>query len=52
MLACVGAIYMAFGQTFHANLITSPEATIMDLGRSIGHAVSGTVSKLGEMFWS
>ena len=52
VLVCAGAIYIAFGQTFHANLITSPETTIMDLGRSITDAVTGTVSMLREMLWS
>lgn len=52
VLVCAGAIYFVFGGTFHAHLMASPEITIVNLGRSIGGAVVGAVSMLGELFWS
>ena len=52
VLICAGAIYLVFGGTFHANLMASPESTIVNLGRSVGEVIALVASKLSELIWS
>lgn len=52
VLVCAGAIYFLFGGTFHAEMMASPEIAIVNLGRSIGDAITGAATMIGALIWS
>jgi hypothetical protein len=45
------AAYIAFGDAIQTSIVSSPENVVGNVGRSIGHAVSGTVSTISNLFW-
>lgn len=52
VLICAGVAYIVFGGALHTNLLASPEVAIVNLGRSIGEAITAIVTTLGNIFWS
>ncbi len=52
MLICAGVAYIVFGGALHTNLLASPEVAIVNLGRSIGEAITAIFTTLGNVFWS
>lgn len=45
------AVYIAFGEEIQTSILSSPENVVGNVGRGIGHAVSGTVSTISNFFW-
>ena len=51
-LFLVGVAYFVFGHEALAGMMSSPENVIVNFGRSVGNAVTGTATAITQLIWS